>query len=505
MLHTIFYQYSRSEKRILERSSLIQKQYFQLTIIILFGVLLRLYFQIGHIFSDDAYYSYLSYSFVSGQFANDYLGYPVFPLRMGFIVLTSFSMMIFGNNEFATIVFPFIFSLINILLAYKLTKLLTKNENAAVSASLLAALFPTDVVFSSINFPDLINVFFINLGIYFLIKSYIQRKIFAAYLGGFFFFISMQFKENIYYFLILMILLTIYFLIKNKQIIPQLVIGIFFIVSNYVLEGLVYLFLYNDFLYRITITNINYSYSFYDFFPYTAQKLSDSKNYFKNLFDQIFLINAKSIFLRRFYLFLPILASIQSYFNFKKKELALLSFWFIGTAILLITLTTSFTEYKPLDLARSWYIYPLLMPAVILSSVFINRFSKNIKYGLIVIYTLGSFIMCFEYQIYFNSNNLNSVKSFLKDNPNKTIYTDHFTKYSVDLIREYNSDNSNRISGADFNFSQINSGDWILYNKRHIDELILQKFQFPDFSFLQSIQFKKVAAFNDFIFYEKLP
>ncbi len=139
-----------------------------------------------------------------------------------------------------------------------------------------------------------------------------------------------------------------------------------------------------------------------------------SKDYLKNLFDQIFLINVKSIFLRRFYLFLPIVSVVQTFFSLKKKENKLLLFWFLGLAILLITFTTSYTEYKPLDLARSWYIYPLLMPMIILSSMFINRFSKFIRSGLIVIYILGSLIMCFEYTIFFDRDNLNSLKIFLQ-------------------------------------------------------------------------------------------
>ncbi len=260
----------------------------------------------------------------------------------------------------------------------------------------------------------------------------------------------MQFKENAYYFLFLLIALLVYFLVKKKQLVFQLLIGILFIVANYLIEGFIYLLSHNDFLYRLTITNVNYNYSYYDFFPYTAQKLSGSKNYFRNLFDQIFLINIKSIFLRRFYLFLPIISAVQTFFNFKKKEQPLLTFWFLGAAVLMIAFTTSFTEYKPLDLARSWYIYPLLMPIVILSAIFMNRFSKFIKSGLIVIYILGSLIMCFEYTNFFDKNNLNSLKIFLKDNPSKTIYTDHFTKYSVDLIREYKAGNSQRILGDRF-------------------------------------------------------
>lgn len=480
------------------------KQFYLLAIIILLGLLVRLYFHVGHIFSDDAYYSYLSYTLLNSDFAKDYLGYPVFPLRIVFIGLTSLSMKIFGTNEFATVFFPFAFSLLSILLTYKLTRLITNSERTAISACILMTFFPTDVIFASINFPDLINVFFINLGVYFLLKSYFQKKILLAYIGGISLFLSMQFKENIYYSFILLIVLFTYFLLKYKRLNLQVFIVLLFIATNFLIEGFIYLLLHNDFFYRITITNINFSYSYYDFFPYTAQKLSGSKNYFRNLFDQIFLINAKSIFLRRFYLLLPIVASVQIFFNFRKKDQSLLTFWFWGTAILMIAFTTSFTEYKPLDLARSWYIYPLLMPMVILSSVFINRFSKLIRNGLIAIYILGSLIMCFEYESFFDKENLNSLKTFLRDNSSKTVYTDHFTKYSIDLIRDYETENSKRILGGDFNFAQIVKGDLVLFNKKHIEELEMQKYQFPEFDILNTGEFRKIASFSDFVFYEKL-
>ncbi|MGB5893672.1 MAG: hypothetical protein WBG58_05795, partial [Ignavibacteriaceae bacterium] len=67
-----------------------------LILIILIGIILRLYFQIGHIFSDDAYYSYLSYTLLNGEFAKDYLGYPIFPLRINFLSITALSFNIFG-------------------------------------------------------------------------------------------------------------------------------------------------------------------------------------------------------------------------------------------------------------------------------------------------------------------------------------------------------------------------------------------------------------------------
>jgi 4-amino-4-deoxy-L-arabinose transferase-like glycosyltransferase len=479
-------------------------QYFRLALIIIVAVLLRIYFHIGHIFSDDAYYSYLSYSFFQGNLTNEYIGYPIFPLRVAFIGLTAVSLMIFGNNEFATLLFPLFFSIINIILTFKLVQLITVNNNKAFISAILIAFFPTDVIFASICFPDLINTFFINLGIYLLLKSYYQNKNSFSYFGGLSLLISMQFKENIYYALILLLILLFYLLVKNKHLNFQLIVGILFIIGNYLIEGLAYLLLHNDFLYRITITNLNYQYSFYDFFPFTAQKLSGSIIYLRNLFNQIFLINAKSVFFRRFYLFIPMIAAFQTFLNFKTKEYKLLLFWFWGTAILLMAFTTSFTEYKPLDLTRSWYVYPLLMPMIILSAIFIDRFTSYIKIPIILIYTVGSLIMCFEYESFFDKNNLNSLKTFLRDNPTKFIYTDHFTKYSVDLIRNYESSKSERILGKEYDLASIKQGEWILLNQKHIEELQMQNHGFPDFSILNSQEFKKVAKINDYIFYEKV-
>ena len=41
-------------------------------------------------------------------------------------------------------------------------------------------------------------------------------------------------------------------------------------------------------------------------------------------------------------------------------------------------------------------------------------------------------------------------------------------------------------------------------NKKHIEELEMQKYEFPDFSVIDSEGYKKVASYNDFIFYEKI-
>jgi len=198
---------------------------------------------------------------LNGDLTNEYLGYPVFPLRLGFIEWISLSMKVFGINEFATVVFLFIFSLLNIFLTYKPTQLFSNNNKIAITAAFIIAFFPTDIIFATICFPDLIYVFFINLGFYFLIKSYKQKKNIYSYLGGVSFFLSMQIKENAYYVLILLIVLLVYSMLKNRQFKFQLLFGILCIVGNYLIEGIIYLLLHNDYFYRIITTNTNYSFS----------------------------------------------------------------------------------------------------------------------------------------------------------------------------------------------------------------------------------------------------
>ncbi len=484
---------------------MLSNKILKISVILLAGIIIRLYFNIGHIFSDDAYYSYLSYNLLSGDFPGDYLGYPVSPLRINHLLLTAFSFSIFGVSEFATLVFPFFFSIGSILLTYKLAALLTSDDSISFTAAFLMAFFPTDVVFATINFIDISTMFFINLGIYFLIKSYKINKLYLAVWGGLFLFISMQFKEHIFYTSILLGLLWLYYLVKHRKFNIQILIAMLFIISNFLLEGSIYLFLHNDFLHRLAMTEQNYNLCYYNFFPYTAQKYGGTKSFWGNLLDQVFLINGRSVFLRRFYLFLPLVGTIQSIFNFKKKKYILLTYWFLGTLLLLMAFTTSYSGYKPLDLQISWYVFPLFMPMVILSSIFINRFKIYLKSGLIIIYVVGAFIMCNHYEVYFNKESNDKFKIFLKENPTIFIYTDHFTKYSIDLIRGYDKKIiSGKILGQNFNLNKIKGGDWIVYNKKHIDELKLQQFQFPDFEILSSAAFEEVKAFRGFKVYSKI-
>lgn len=113
--------------------------------------------------------------------------------------------------------------------------------------------------------------------------------------------------------------------------------------------------------------------------------------------------------------------------------------------------------------------------------------------------------MSYNYTTYFNINELNKLKEFLRINSEKNIYTDHFTKYSIDLIDGYPEFlRTNRILGSQFDLNEVKKGEWVLYKYEHINELIEQGHTFPNFDILQTDLFFKLFESDDFIIYEKI-
>ncbi len=482
---------------------LLSSSYFSVLFIIVFAAALRIIFFTGHVFSDDAYYSYLSYSLLKGNFATDYLGYPIFLLRMGQIALTAVSFYIYSANEISSIFVPFLFSLLNILLVYKTALLIFNNKSIGVISAFLVSIFPTDIVFSTCNFSDLTNAFVINLGVYFLLKSLYKKEISSSVLSGIFLSLSLLFKEQVYFFIVLLLIVFIYFSsVKDERakfiFIPLFITGLFFIS-----EGIIYYFVKDDLLYRLHILNKNYLYSYYDFFPTTTSNLIDSSAAnWQKILVQIFLINVPSVFFRRFYLFIPLIALYQSVKNIKRKEFHYLTVWFLGYSLLMIGFTSSFISYKPLDLHRSWYIYPLILPSVILTALFLNKLKLYTRYSLIILFIIFSFVMTKNYSNYFDLENLKNFKHYLFEDKSQFIWTDHFTKYSIDLLKNYKENNVKIFDGNNFSPDNMNRGDLFIYNKKHLDELVLQGYKFVNFNLSDTDKFILDNKFGDYSIYK---
>lgn len=459
----------------------------------------------GHVFSDDSYYSQLAISFLEGTYPQNFIGYPIDLARKLITVLTAAGFALFGYNEIGSVAFSFLFSLFSIGLIYAITVELFDKKTALISAFVLS-IFPIDIIFATLNFSDLVAAFFLNFGIYYLIRylKYNQAK--DSFFAGIYFAVSIFGKMNFYYVGILIVILFVYRFIKTQKVDHGILISLLIPAFILFIEAMIYGTQSGNYLYRLHLVEENYKYCYYDFFPYlkNAESLTGF-NYFIAVLHQIFIENLKDIFLRRFYLFIPLLALVQSILLMRIERSKGIVFWFLGIVILFAVMTTSFSAYKPLNLTFSWHLYPIFFPSIILASSFINRFSVKIKSIFFTILIAASLVMTNEYQNYFAVEQKNEFKEFIRKHNIELIYTDHQTKYGIDLIDGYPKLRRTKIvTGIEIPINNIPPNSFVIYNPDVVNELMKQGHRFKLFSELYSGEFELVDVLARYEIYRKL-
>lgn len=467
--------------------------------IIITGILIRIYFYSGHVFSDDAYYFELSKLISQNSPLSNYLGYPIFKLRIFFNFLNALMLKIWGIKEISLIILPFTVSVLNLFLIYYIAKELFHDKRIQLIALFLVTFFPVEIIFSTIGFPDSFNLLIINFSLLIFYKAYTSKNLTKSFYAGILISISLLVKENAIYYLILFLIFLIYILLSKKSINNSLLVVIVVAFFFLIIEGLIYYVINGDFLYRLKILNQNYHYSYYDFFPNSAKKITHSDNFLVNVIFQI-VLNLKHIFLRRFYLLLPLLALFISIYNIYIKRDLLISKFFLLLSALLIAFTTDLFIYRPMNLERSWYIFPLIMPSVLIVSSFLNRFSYRFIIIILTFYFAGSILMSNSYREYFHTENNSIVKNFIRNHKTSSLYTDHFTKYSIDLISGCDTI-AVSLTNSSISLDSIKNHSLLLYNKKHLDELTLQGYNFPTLFELLNSNERPVFTAGDFIVY----
>jgi len=160
---------------------------------ILFALLLtafvvRCIFFSGGIRGSDAFaYAQYAYDIASGSYdlnsINGFYGFRYFVL-----LPTAFSFMIFGVNDLSSGIFPYIFSLLNIIVVFYLGKIIFNKEIGIIASGLLI-IYPLDISASNCVSPDSFIPFFSSLAIlcYILAEENISsgyRKILLLLLSG---------------------------------------------------------------------------------------------------------------------------------------------------------------------------------------------------------------------------------------------------------------------------------------------------------------------------------
>jgi hypothetical protein len=111
--------------------------------------------------------------------------------------------------------------------------------------------------------------------------------------------------------------------------------------------------------------------------------------------------------------------------------------------------------------------------------------------------------MSFEFQNFFDLNNKNQFKKFLKANSEKIIYTDHHTAYGIRFIGGFRKNNNVKLFTNEESL-QINKGELIIYSEPVITELLKQNYTFPNFSQIRQDSYKLINSIGQFEIYERI-
>lgn len=440
----------------------------------------------GHVFSDDSYYSQLAISFLDGTYPQNFSGYLIFLARKLVTVVTAAGFSIFGENEIGSVAFPFIFSILSIGLIYGIAEEIF-NKNIALAAAFILAIFPVDIIFASLNFPDLIAAFFINFGIYYLIRYLKYNELKDSVFAGVYFSVSFFGKINFYFIPVLLMILFLYKFRETKKIDNGIIVSLLIPAVLIIFEALIYGSQNGDYFYRFNLLG------------------ESSKSGSTGVLNQILSANIGGIFLRSIYLFIPVIALIQSILLILSRSQKGIVFWYLGFVIYFAAFSTSFTSYRPLDLKFAWHLFPVFFPAIILTASFIYRFSFKTRALFLIVLFLTSIVVTSELQNYFGVEQKNELKNFIKENSSKIIYTDHQTKYGIDLIDGYPKlSRAKGITNLEMSISNIPPQSFIIYNPDVTNELMKQGHKFSLFSELYSEKFKLVDVIGGYEIYTKL-
>ena len=142
----------------------INREWQILFALLLAALVVRCIFFSGGIRGSDAFaYAQHAYDITSGNYdlnsINGFYGFRYFVL-----LPTAFSFMIFGVNDLSASIFPYIFSLLNVVVVFQLGKRIFNMEIAIIASGLLI-IYPLDISFANCVSPDSFIPFLSSLAI----------------------------------------------------------------------------------------------------------------------------------------------------------------------------------------------------------------------------------------------------------------------------------------------------------------------------------------------------
>lgn len=459
------------------------------------GLALRIYEFRGFGAVDDAAYAQFAHQIAEGTFKpGTYQGAAVFPLRMGIIYPTALLYRYVGVSEWTMVLFPFVLSVLSILLAYVATKHFFGRRAALIGAAIWAFL-PLDAFHAGILVPDLPAAFFASLGIVgllLLLSSPLENRsrLFLGGLGaGLSFGVSWLCKESVAYLVPFCAVLLVAALRRDFGRYAGLWAGVA-VGSLAVLVGemAAYYVTTGDWLFHVHETERNYR-QYKNAFFVSGSSLAgpEGSSYAKAVVRRLVRDGPMTILFTSQYLYLPLFASIVCLHAayWRNKAYLLPALWFTSLAFMFNFASSSFSSYVPLVLFER-YLYPLALPATILVAGFLATLfptgvarsdsarRERIFWGAAVataLFLLGG------YKNYSNRkwypgwvSEVRTLSGVLK--PTDRVYTDILSIHGLEFFWSYPRQmNTVNFEDADVT-SAARAGDYVLVNANYLDWLV---------------------------------
>lgn len=466
-----------------------------LAAIIAVAAAIRIYCFHGFASLDDAEYARFANRIVHGDFTpSGYTGPAVFPLRIGIIFPAALSFRLLGVSQFSLAAFPLVMSILSLVLAYLCATLLFGRREGLIAAALWAVL-PIEASDATTLFPDLPAAFWGSLGIILILAASDPGRrrregVFAVgLLAGLSFGFSWLTKESVAY-LAPFCLVLLYLTLKGGQkknvyLWAGVAAGSFAVLLS---EAVVYHHMSGDWLFRFHEIDRNYRQWQNGFFTEGSHwGWPAGTSYHKALVKRLFMTGPEMIFLNPQFLYLPVFGIMASLYAayWKDKRFLVPSLWFISLVLMYNFSSSSASRYAPLALFDR-YLYPVLLPSMILTAGFIGRTlfrpaegledatrRERFFWGAVIASLL---VLIGGYQTFRNFRDIRTTRAWIKEtravsallNPADPLYTDSMGIKELEFFWRY----PNRTALTDFEgvkAGDIPQGSYVLLIPKHTD------------------------------------
>lgn len=464
-----------------------------LLLLLLIAFALRVYEFRGFGAVDDAAYAQLAHQIEQGQFSpGAYSGPAVFPLRVGILYPTALLFRFFGISEWSMVAFPFLLSVLSVLLAYVCTNHFF-GRRAALIAAAVWTILPLDAFYASILVPDLPAAFLSSLAVMVVILTADSRTSHPAarWLGGvaagLLLGASWLCKESVAYlvpfcgFLMMTTLRADWR--ANLPVWAGTLLGALGVLAS---EAVVYYSTAGDWLFHFHETERNYRQYKNAFVVPGAALAADAGGFRAAVLRRLVLEGPQTILLKGQFLYLPLFASVVALhaIYWKDKSYLVPVVWFATLVLMFNFSSSSLTSYVPLVLFDR-YLYPILLPATILSAGFLGNLlpprdkagsvhaqRERVFWGTAIVLIL---LLVAAQQNYSNrkwypgwASQVKVVSGLVR--PSDRVYSDILSIYGLEFFWRYPK-NMAAINFEDMASPEIPPHSYVLVNRTYLDWL----------------------------------